>query len=328
MSPLVSIIVPVFNGITYLERLITCILKQTYKNLQVIIIDDYSTDNSFEYLQNKLRNDTRFVILRPPVKGGTASINIEYGLKIAKGEYYFYMSQDDFMDFDCIEKCLYKALSQNADIVIPNCISYYDKNKQINRYNYPVNHDYNSIITNELAFSLTLDWQLHGFNLRKIDLFKKTGFDGKYYNSDEYYVRLHYLLANCITFCDTNFYYNQSNENAMTKKFYYRQVDSICVSYKLGELIDKYKLGKKNVCIISRIQRSLLVYFLLNKDIRDLSINERKYIEEVIKEYLPMIKKYVWHHHYLYEYLRLQVISFEVLIRKILLKSFKKDDIK
>lgn len=324
MKPLVSIIIPIYNGKKYLENLIYILDNQTYENLQIIMVDDFSTDGSFEYLTENLLNKKKYVLLRREQKGGTASINVEYALSHVKGDYYFYLSQDDFMDLDCIEKCVYKAIENNADIVIPNCISYYSKENQINNYKYPLENDYQSILNNREAFSLSISWNIHGFNLRKMDLFRETGFDGKYYNSDEYYVRLHYLKAQKICFCDTNFYYNQNNPYAITKKFYYRQVDCICTYYLLYNIANEFGFERNVKNEIIAIINKLYVHFSMGLKRNIIDAKKQQYMRNVLNSYIPMLKReYIKSKNYIH-YLRISLLPIEVFLRVSFRKIIKK----
>jgi len=91
-KPLVSVIMGVYNGMPYLSEAIESILKQTYKNLEFIIVDDASTDNSWIYL--KKIKDHRLILVRNINNIGLAA-SLNKGLKIAKGNYIARMDADD-----------------------------------------------------------------------------------------------------------------------------------------------------------------------------------------------------------------------------------------
>ena len=88
-------------------------------------------------------------------------------------------------------------------------------------------NDYNYYLNGSEAFKLSLDWKIHGFSLRKIELLREVGFDDSYFIGDEIATRIFYFKSKKITFCDTNFYYRIDNANALTKMLRPNLVDFI-----------------------------------------------------------------------------------------------------
>ena len=100
-EPLVSVIMPVYNSCDYLQKSISSVLMQTYKNLELIIIDDCSTDNSMDLINNI--NDKRIKIIKNKSNMGAAfSRNI--GIENAKGKYIAFLDSDDYWNLTKIEK--------------------------------------------------------------------------------------------------------------------------------------------------------------------------------------------------------------------------------
>jgi len=247
-TPLISIVMPIYNGIEYLPETVASIKTQTYKNFEVISIDDHSTDGSLEYMQDVATADSRFFVKRRETMGGTAAEAIEYSLPYCRGEYYYYTSQDDLHDNDFLEKCIKKAIDTGADIVQPNMIFYYgegENNKSGSEY--PLNNDYAQVLDGRTAFCLTLDWRMHDHSLKKMDLVRKAGFKAEYLRSCEFYSRMCYLLANKIVFCNTNYYYRQNNPNADTKKVHYNAVDCLATDILLYETLVENNYSKQEL---------------------------------------------------------------------------------
>jgi glycosyltransferase involved in cell wall biosynthesis len=96
----VSIIIPCYNALPYLKETIKSALNQTYPNIEIIVIDDGSTDGSYEYVKNL--NHPNFLFKRNQRKGACAARN--YGLELAKGEYIQFVDADDLLSPDKIEK--------------------------------------------------------------------------------------------------------------------------------------------------------------------------------------------------------------------------------
>ncbi len=132
MNKKVSIIVPVYNAEEYLERSIDSIIKQTYGNLEIIIIDDKSTDNSKKIIQKYAFKDNRIKAFYSEINQGVSkSRNI--GLKSAMGDYVLFMDADDYLVKDGIEKMINASLKYNGDIIDSYHLIIY-KNKNKNKY--------------------------------------------------------------------------------------------------------------------------------------------------------------------------------------------------
>lgn len=117
---LISIIVPVYNVQDYLYRCVDSLLRQTYSNLEIILIDDGSTDRSLNMCRKFAEADARIKIVSQPNKGIGAVRNI--GLSCARGEYVAFVDSDDWIEPDMYESLLGVMLNECADIV---CCSHF-----------------------------------------------------------------------------------------------------------------------------------------------------------------------------------------------------------
>ena len=111
-SPLVSIILPVYNVEKYLERCINSIINQSYRNLEIILINDGSTDHSTDIIEKYL-NDQRIIYVNKCNSGQSDSRYIGYNM--STGEFVYFVDSDDFLEPNAIEVLLNTALSNNAD---------------------------------------------------------------------------------------------------------------------------------------------------------------------------------------------------------------------
>jgi len=140
-KPLVSVVMPVYNGEKFLRYSIKSILNQTYRNFEFIIIDDGSTDNSLKIIKDYQKIDNRIkIIINKKNLGQSRSLKI--GLKIAEGEYYSKMDQDDISDKKRLEKEV-EFLEINKDyIVVGSNLEIIDeKNETIGYRFYPQNYE-------------------------------------------------------------------------------------------------------------------------------------------------------------------------------------------
>lgn len=261
-NPKISILIPVYNGGEYLKLLIKSIQNQTFSDFEVVCVEDGSSDGSLEYLQNCAKEDNRIKIINRKIKGGTAIKGITYGLEYCSGDYFYYLSQDDLLDEDALEKLYLKAIETNADIIIPNMI-WYRENSSNTEGIYPPNNDYDMVISNVNAFLMSLDWQIHGFYLQKMSFAKKIGWDDLYYNSCEYGTRIHLYNAKKIVFVDTNMYYRQDNKFAITRtKMTPQKMEIFLTDIRLLRFMIEQNLKDKNefVNLYSNVYNSYTYY--------------------------------------------------------------------
>ena len=110
----VSIIVPIYNMEQYLNRCLESIINQTYENIEIILINDGSKDNSLEICKNYAKKDNRIMIIDQKNSGVSSARNS--GLDKATGEYLAFVDPDDWIDKDGIEKMVDFALKHKCDI--------------------------------------------------------------------------------------------------------------------------------------------------------------------------------------------------------------------
>jgi len=113
---LISVIVPVYNAEDYLDRCVNSIIDQTYQNLEIILIDDGSTDKSYEMAQKWQRQDERIILIRQENQGAGAARNA--GLQIASGDFIGFVDSDDYIDTRMYELLLDSLLKNEADVSV------------------------------------------------------------------------------------------------------------------------------------------------------------------------------------------------------------------
>ena len=123
--PKVSIIVPIYNAERYIKECLLSLLNQTYKNIEIICIDDGSTDNSLSIVENYARLDNRIIMLTQKHNGVSAARNI--GLRAMTGNYVMSCDSDDFFRLDAVELCIKTLLTHNGcEAVFFNARNFYD----------------------------------------------------------------------------------------------------------------------------------------------------------------------------------------------------------
>ncbi len=129
--PKVSVIVPVYNVSKYLHQCLDGIVHQTLNEIEIICIDDGSTDESFNILQNYASKDERMTVVHKTNSGYGHSMNI--GLKLAKGEYIGIVESDDWVETQMFEKLYQKATLHHLDVVKSNFYDYWAEKDQLSQ---------------------------------------------------------------------------------------------------------------------------------------------------------------------------------------------------
>ena len=111
----VSIIIPVYNVADYVSNCIDSVIKQSYSNLEIIIVNDGSTDNSADICRRKANLDSRILYLEK--ENGGLSTARNYGLKFATGDFIYFLDSDDYLVINAIESLVSEQEKENADIV-------------------------------------------------------------------------------------------------------------------------------------------------------------------------------------------------------------------
>lgn len=114
-NDLISVVIPVYNDKKFLPECLQSLHNQTHENLQIILVDDGSTDKTYSICDNWAKNDKRIHVIHQ-ARGGVAAAR-NAGLYSAKGEYISFIDSDDYLDSHFYEKMLKAAKDNNADVV-------------------------------------------------------------------------------------------------------------------------------------------------------------------------------------------------------------------
>jgi len=129
MNPKVSVIIPVYNVEKYIKQALDSVVNQTLKDIEIICVDDCSTDNSLKILEEYASKDERFVVLKQEQNQGQG-VARNRALDIAKGEYIMFLDPDDWYELNACELC-YNQISKNGnDFVIFPHYTYNEETKE------------------------------------------------------------------------------------------------------------------------------------------------------------------------------------------------------
>ncbi len=127
-EPKVSVIIPVYNVEEYLRECLDSVINQTLKEIEIICVDDGSTDSSLEILKEYAKKDNRFTVMKQ--ENLHAGVARNAGLAVAKGEYLSFLDSDDFFELNMLEEMSKKADEDESDITVCNADIYNDKEKK------------------------------------------------------------------------------------------------------------------------------------------------------------------------------------------------------
>lgn len=208
--PQISILVAVYNTAPYLPQCLDSLCGQTLRDIQIICIDDCSTDQSPQILADYARRDARITLLRTPHNSGQAAAR-NLGLQIATGEFTTFVDSDDWLAPDALEQAL-GALTQNPanDCAVMRLIMHYpDDGHEVEHHRHTGGKE---ALTGEEAFMLSLyNWAIHGVYVVRTTLHKRYPYDASsILYTDDHVTHLHYLNARRVVMCQGRYYYRQN----------------------------------------------------------------------------------------------------------------------
>lgn len=282
MNELVSIVIPVYNKEKHIKKCIDSVINQTYKNIELLIIDDGSTDNSGKIISEY--NDERIKYFKNNNQGIGKTRN--FGIKKSNGKYIMFLDSDDYLDTNIVKFMLNKILKDKLDMVV--CDYYEVKNTKNNEIKI-INFENCSIMDNpELLLSINLSpW--NKIYKKSFILKNNIEFDEESKYEDVIFVIDALINAKKIGKIDKALYYYVINENSETSIRDEKVFDIL-------KIIDKIRNKYKDIKYLNESIDKLTVRILTNYTIqqryqKDRKIQKRfindafKYLKENIKDY-------------------------------------------
>ena len=292
----VSVIVPIYNSEKFLQKCLDSLQRQTLKDIEIILINDGSTDNSEEIINNYLKADSRFKYFKQENKGQAVARN--RGLEIARGEYISFVDSDDYIDLNMLEE-LYNAANGKYDIVVCDFyLTYLDKSPS-DVYSFILDNPGGLISSKDYLFAGAGPWN----KIYKNSFLKKNKFkfpEGiiyedyasipilAIYNPSIYYVKkafLHYVQSDNSTMRFNT--YKKKSEDLFEASYYlydhmkgkgFDEELTYLLAYHflyLGSL-NFYKFKKYDkIDVISNFMKEHFPKWYNNKYVKKLSLKER-----------------------------------------------------
>lgn len=252
---LISIIIPVYNAEKYIENCLKSLIAQTYKNLEIIFVDDKSTDNSLHII-GKYLYDKRINIIKKDVNSGVSNTR-NIGIEISKGCYIMFVDADDYIAPTCIEE-MYKLLKgNNADVVCSNFKIVDNSDEELTEESLENNiilfqtDEIESIICSMLNNRrYKIDPCIWGFSWGKLyrrSIIEDITFDEKVrFREDTLFNIQIYQRAKKILYCNTPYYFYYVNEKAASFRFFEDYEREISYFFTI---INKYYPIIENECL-------------------------------------------------------------------------------
>ena len=320
----VSVIIPVYNNEKYLRRCLDSVANQTLDEIEIICIDDGSSDSSLEILNSYKLKDKRFTIISQNNFG--AAIARNNGLKIARGDFVAFVDSDDWLEANALERLYDNAISNGSDLVLFDSVEHhpdnklkerrYIKNDNIKDHNkFTFNYRYRG---NLVMNGYLVVWsKLHKTSFLKANDITFT--NHVIFNDIQFHIKS-MLLAKRISYCPcilynylrTNSHSIQNKAGGSEKSFilldimdeieeylvangFYEELESVFIQFKLTEL--QGRLNKVGNCFNEEFYQLLKLNFqnlhLSNEQIQKLSFKNYRFLADVLtyKDY----SEYCWY---------------------------------
>lgn len=300
MEELISVIVPIYKVEAYLERCIGSIVNQTYKNLEIILVDDGSPDSCPDICDAWKEKDDRIKVIHK--KNGGLSDARNAGMQIMAGTYISYIDSDDWVANDMYEKMMYVIKKNDADI----CECQFEKTAGIVKSNKEQQTDKVTILKKEEALKAVVEEKINPVVWNKIykrEIVDQLYFEKGKYNEDEFWTYQAVERAEKIVQIeDVGYYYFFREDSIINETYNIRRLDALEARYQRMKYLEKYPeiygVAKRQLVFncIYHYQKGLR--FLSGSDLKTLKSKVKAIYKDIsidkndIKEYTK--KEKIW----------------------------------
>lgn len=307
---MISIIVPVYNAEEYIKKCLDSIVNQTYKDLEIILVDDGSPDSSGAICDEYAKNDSRIKVIHKENGGLSSARNA--GLNVASGEYITFIDSDDYIEEDTISSVVDAILQKQVEIVLI-------REKQVNQ-----NGETTKIVgdtpTNttfykekEFLVELVLGKQINGAcdKFYKRECIKDLRFEeGRHHGEDMLFNVCYLSCVKNVGYVDSIKYSYVANENSITHaSFNSHSVDNIYFKDKVYNIVKESYPAYSGVlarrCFVARLTLLRLIYnSLKQKEQRELIKEVQNYLKQNYKQVKRHLSRKEKTEYLLYRFIR------------------------
>lgn len=225
-QPLVSVVIPVYNVEKYLDRCIVSIVEQTYRNTEIILVDDGSKDNSPSICDSWAERDGRIRVIHKQNAGAGMARNT--GIDNACGDYILFVDSDDYIDLSTVEKCVQLHQKDNSDIVMFGRV---EAKKNGETQNKPILTDKyyfeNEEVTEDILSGLFINEKGFGVGvcgkMFRLPVIKDSGIrfrsERELLSEDAFFLVELFEHITSVSILPENFYYYYQNENSFSRTY-------------------------------------------------------------------------------------------------------------
>lgn len=276
----ISVLVAVYNAKPYLHQCLDSLLHQSLMEIQVICVDDASTDGSWGILRQYQRQDSRIEVLRQERNMGQAKAR-NLALQRAKGCYTCFLDSDDFLSEDALERVV-ECFERNSEVdaVLFRCRYYYEDGSSIGYRMQPFDS-----ISGKEAFERSLDWQIHGVYAIRTYIHRRIPYDDSLHAySDDNTTRLHFLACRKVA-TSLGVYYYRQHDQSVTHQVSPRRFDYLLANERMRYILQEQQVERRLVdCYENHRWLNLIGLTLFAYSHRSsLSLADWTYAMEIIK---------------------------------------------
>ncbi len=214
----VSVVMAVYNAEKYLSKALDTVIAQTLKEIEIICVDDGSTDRSLMILEEYRKKDNRIKVLRHLEKTDGAAAARNLGMAEASGKYLSFLDSDDFFEPDMLEKAYYKAEEDNSEVVVFDAFVYDERLKREFKETWVLNHanlpGHSPFLPEECSntlFRISMGAAWNAIFSRELVTRNNIKFESIHHTDDQVFVYLSYCHANRISILDERLLHYRKN---------------------------------------------------------------------------------------------------------------------
>ncbi len=269
---LISVIIPVYNVEEYLRECVDSVLRQTYENLEIILVDDGSTDSSGVICDEYIDADERISVIHQ--KNGGLSVARNKGLSEAKGNYVYFLDSDDYIAENTLETLLVIAEKDNSDIVFFDAVSFADTDDFTVKQSYLRKNKYNTDSGYNIFKAITGKNDFHSavpllFIKKNFLINSGIEFIPDILYEDMVFTYQVFCLAATVSQCSEAFYYRRYRKNSIMTSSKTRKHFTSCIAVcKLNADFTEKTLRNDNLAAYKYVSRCAFNVFNVYEKLR------------------------------------------------------------
>ena len=240
----ISVIIPVYNSEKYLRGCLDSVISQSFNDIEIICVNDGSTDGSLSILESYQKQDSRIKIIQEENKGAGAARNL--GIANATGKYTYFMDSDDYLEEDAFSKLIDVTYKNPSDFIMFKIWNFYEETQEfIDDDYYSMPYLKNRVGENTFSYSDVSDMALKlsvcpPGNLFKTEFIKDIKFpEGLLFEDNVFFTHALFKAEN-VYFYDEFLYYRRKRKDSTTAPVTVRSLDTIEITDLLLDLCDEF----------------------------------------------------------------------------------------